>query len=67
MDQKIRIPGFSAESSLYVKSSRFTEALNEQDAGNGVIPLLPRGRGGCGMWCPDWAKDLSDCILEPCF
>jgi hypothetical protein len=24
------------------------------------------GGGGCGYFCPWWAKDLSDCLMIPC-
>jgi hypothetical protein len=27
---------------------------------------LMRAGGGCGWYCPSWAKDLSDCLMIPC-
>ena len=37
------------------------EALKTGKPGGGL-----GNTGGCGYFCPWWAKDLSDCLMIPC-
>ncbi|MEJ7733008.1 MAG: hypothetical protein WKG00_27900 [Polyangiaceae bacterium] len=40
------------------------DAVGESE--EALRPANPTGGGGCGYFCPWWAKDLSDCLMIPC-